>query len=384
MLGLWAGPGLADEKAPAKPEWQAARTETLEGVKVTLSRPVRVARSQGYLWFPTLVRLDDGQLLSVMSNYADIHTTTSTSRVAWSGDGGLTWSELQEARYSDSSVRLPGGDRLLLPYYLYPREGGMGAPYQVVPRGQRETRTVKEGVSVTGWPRPDRSFDPKLGLAGFVFNGQTVELKDGGYLATLYGHFKDAKRYSLVTAESRDGVRWKVRGAIAGEDCKLAGGEGPCEAALARLKDGRLHCVFRLASGVPFGQSWSSDDGRTWTEPAAMPGVFSVQPSLAVLKDGTVVLSGGRPGLYAWCNLDGTGKGWQRVDIQANHNACLPMERIDRADHTSSYTEVVPLDERSVLYIYDRIPFGWKAIPKDAKEHNSVWVVRLTLEKKGR
>ena len=50
-------------------------------------------------------------------------------------------------------------------------------------------------------------------------------------------------------------------------------------------------------------------------------------------------------------------------------------------NHTSSYTEVVSLDETHVLYIYDRIPNGWAALPKDAAETNSVWVMRLTVER---
>jgi hypothetical protein len=257
----------------------------------------------------------------------------------------------------------------------------MGAPYQVVPKGKQDVRLVKEGLTVTGWPREDESFDPKLGLSGFVFNGQTVALKDGGSLATLYGHFKGDKRYSLVGAESRDGLRWKVRAVIAGPDCKLKGDEGPCEAAVVRIKDGRLLCVFRLASGVPYGQAWSSDDGKTWTEPAAMDGPFSVQPSLAVLEDGLVALSGGRPGLFVWFNTDGTGKAWQRIDLLAHHNACRPKEPIDQPGHTSSYTEVVALDATHLLCIYDRVPFGWSPVPKDSPETNSLWVVRLEVQR---
>src|SRR5262249_51338162 len=178
-------------------------------------------------------------------------------------------------------------------FNLYPRPGGMGAPYQLVSgqKGKREVRLVQDGVTVTGWPRPDQSFNPKLGLSGFGFNGQTVRSKDGAYLATLYGHFRNAKRYSLVLAESGEGVRWKIRSIIADANCKLKGDEGPCESALCRLQDGRLMCVFRLASNVPYGQTWSRDEGRTWTEPIAMANAFSVQPSLAVMKDGTVVLS---------------------------------------------------------------------------------------------
>jgi hypothetical protein len=33
------------------------------------------------------------------------------------------------------------------------------------------------------------------------------------------------------------------------------------------------------------------------------------------------------------------------------------------------------------LYIYDRIPNGWKAIAADTPETNSVWVVRVTPQR---
>ncbi len=385
--------GLAGTRAgePAEVKaagWHLAKTEQLKGLKVSLSTPVCVHRAKGHLWFPTLIRRPGGDLLAVMSNYADMHTTSSTSLASWSADGGLTWSKPSAGAYSDSHLVLPNGDLVLLPYYLYPRPQGMGAPYQIVPRGKRELRLVKEGLTVSGWPRKDRSFDPKLGLSGFVFNGQTVRLKDGTYLATLYGHFGDDARYSLVAAESGDGQAWKIRAVIADPKAKaLKGNEGPCEAALARLTDGRLLCVFRQGPWVidkkkttkhNFGHAFSGDDGKTWTEPALMPDdVFSVQPSLVVLKDGTVVLSGGRPGLYLWLDTDGTARAWQKVELHTHHNACHPKQQVN----TTGYTEVVALDERNLLYIYDRIPHHWKAVPESSPESNSVWVVRITVEK---
>lgn len=366
--------------ADPPPAWKFTRTETLTGLKASLSAPVLVARSPGYCWFPTLVRLDDGELLALMSNYADVHTSSATAFVSWSGDGGLNWSDKRAALYGDAPLKLPGGDHLLLPYYLKPVKDGLAAPYQVIPRGKREARVVKDGVVVTGWPKPPGTFEAKLGLGGFVFNGQTLALKDGGFLATLYGYFKGEKRYSLVLVESKDGVAWKVRSVIAGADCKLPGAEGPCESAICRLKDGRVMCIFRLAGGAKFGQTFSKDDGKTWTEPAGMD-AFSVQPSLAVLRDGTLCLSGGRPGIYLWVNRDGTGKDWQRIDLRAHHNASLPKEPIMKDDRSSSYTEVVAVSDTELLVIYDRIPHGWGAIPKDSAETNSVWVVCVRLDR---
>jgi hypothetical protein len=193
----------------------------------------------------------------------------------------------------------------------------------------------------------------------------------------MYGYFKDDRRYSLGLVESPDGIHWKFRSLIAGADCKLDGAEGPCESVTVRLKDGRLMNVFRLASNVPYGQTFSDDDGRTWSEPVAMKDAHSVQPSLAVMKDGGLVLTGGRPGIFAWTNRDGTGKDWLQVDLQNHHNTQHPTEQIT-SGKTTSYTEVEPLDDHSVIVIYDRIPHSWNAIPEGSKDTNSIWVVKVS------
>lgn len=367
----------------AKGDWTVARTERLaDGTVVRVSKPVLVARSQGYLWFPTLARTDDGRLLATMNDYADAHAKVATCRTAWSDDGGLTWSAPQGARYGDICVNRPGGELLLLPYYLRPIDGGLGAPYQTVAAGKRELRLVDDGVRVTGWPRPLGSLAPDLGLGGFVFNGQSVRLRDGAYLATLYGRFEGDKFFSLVGAESRDGVGWSVRSIIADQSCGFRG-SGPSESAVCRLRDGRLMCIFRTDGGLPYGLTFSTDDGKTWDKPTQLE-FGSVEPSLVVLDDGAVVLTGGRPGLFAWFNADGAGTSWQPIDLALNHNATCPDDPITDAKpggNTSSYTEVVSLGDGNLLVIYDRLARGWKAIPPDSPETNSVWVVRLAIER---
>lgn len=375
---------LAAAAEPAR--WEMKRTVELDGLTVALSQPVLVARSQGYLWFPSLIRLDNGDLLAVMSNYADKHVKKSTAALSWSQDGGRTWSPPQDGLFGDINVRLPSGDRLFLPYYMTPHpDGGMTAPYQINPAGERKTDIYDSGLVVHGWPKPDKKFAPELGLSGFVFNGQSVTLADGRYLATLYGWFEGDKRFSLVTADSAEGRQWNYRSTVSGPECRLPGAEGPCESALCRLADGRLLCVFRLASYVPLGQTFSSDEGKTWTAPESMKGPFSVQPSLALLGGGTLALSSGRPGIFVWFNLDGKALDWQAVDLQAHHDACLPDEPITtQRERTSSYTEVISTGNADGLIIYDRIPHGWREIPAESKETNSVWVVRFEIEKSGK
>jgi hypothetical protein len=371
----------------AKPTWLNHKTVNLNDMRVTLSEPVVVGRSRGYYWFPNLWRRPNGDLLATISPVADIYMSSIPYLATWSRDGGLTWSEPVVTNDGPQALQeMTNGDAILLPYVLRPRAGGLGAPYTRIPAGTRTIEYVASGVLVTGIPGPDKSFMPGLDTGGFVFNGQTLQLSDGSYLATIYGELVDSPGSRIYTVKSTDGVQWVVDALIADASSNLPGKEGPGESAIIRLKDGRILCVFRVGSKFPFGLSWSSDEGKTWTPPVAMPGIFSVQPSLAVLPDGTVALSGGRPGLYLWLNSDGTGANYETIDMLAHHNECCPAESIPYSDdlskqRTSAYTEVVAVGENQFLYMYDRVPNGWKPIPEEMNETNSVWLVRVTVEK---
>jgi len=390
--------GSARAADPPQQRWVDHARVELPGATVAISKPVLIHSRMGYLWFPTLLRLGSGDLVAIMSNYADEQTANSTALVSRSRDGGLTWSPPTEHGYSDSHLERKNGDMVFLPYYLFPRDRGLGAPYQIWARGASSLAWASAPLTIGGLPRPDRSFDEKLGLAGFVFNGQTVKLRDGRHLATLYGSFRGDKRFSLITADSADGTAWTYRSTVADAHCPLVGEEGPSEAAVCRLADGRLMCVFRLHSGRPLGQTFSTDEGRTWSTPVAMRGPHSVQPSLAVMRGGTVLLSSGRPGIYVWVNTSGKADLWEQIDLIAQHNAARPSDRLKYdpttgqpsskqgfagIDGTSSYTETVALDEKHLLCVYDSIPPGWNRdpLPSKADRPNSVWVVRLTVEK---
>jgi len=391
--------GECSERSPASAgDWTIHSKIQLEGLRVELSEPVLVKKSRWYCWFPSLYRQPDGTLWAQMSAYPDIHVSEAVGYLSRSRDGGLTWDEARVvSEAGPCPVNLPDGSLIMLPYYLRQRpDGSMGSPCNVIsPQGELAYRPA--GVTVTGWPRPP-AVSVELGTVGFVFNDQVVQGKQGEFLTTLYGTFAGDTRYSLLLAESNDGFAWRIRSTIAGPDCPLRGNEGPCEAALARLPDGRLMCLFRLDSFVPYGQAFSDDDGYTWSAPENI-GPGSVQPSLAVLPGGLVALSGGRPGIYVWFNTDGTGRNWQAVDIVAAHNACRPaadrinpdvrmgwgksveeMKRSGDTGFTSCYTDLAVLDERTLLLIYDRVGFHWLPIPDDSEETKSVWVMRLRVD----
>jgi hypothetical protein len=373
----------ADAPPAPQPQWKTAKVETIGDLTVSISEPVLITRNKQRRWFPTITRFDDGKLMAIMSAEADVVGVKPGKLVSWSTDGGLTWSAPvdQPAIHGGGTLRFPDGQWTVLPFNLIRKDdGSIGSPFPVISPLKETIQEAQGEITVGGWPRPLPDHDGKRGMSPFGFNRQAMQISDGTYLATIYGRFKGTKRLTLLLAESRDAKQWKIRGIIADDQCKLPGREGPNEAAICRLKDGRLMCVFRLDSGVKYGQAWSSNDGKTWTEAIGMLDQFSVQPFLAVMPGGAVVLSGGRPGIFFWINADGTGTNWKSIDFQALHNSLHPSEQIVR-DHTTAYTHLVALDATHLLCIYDRVPFGWSTVPNASDETNSIWVVRLTVGK---
>jgi hypothetical protein len=366
---------------PPRTAWKVASTLTLKGCTLQLSEPVLVARTRGHLHFPTLVRVDEQALLVLASNQPDSLTAPDTVMASWSLDRGLNWQPPQPAALSDSPVRLPDGELLLLPVYLDQGTGGLVGRGQLVGKAGSPLTATPRQVTVTGWPRPPGWTAPQLHRASFVFSGPSLASRPTGYLATLYGAFAAEQRSSLVVAHAADGYTWVIRSVIADGTSNLPGTEGPTEAVLGRLHDGRLLCIFRLGSGLGYCRSVSEDEGRHWTEPVQMQDVASVQPGLVVLPDGVTLLSGGRPGLHLWINLDGSATAWQGVDMQAHHNACRPADGFGAAWQTSGYTEIVALDAQTLLFVYDRNPRHGHPLPPQSSQTNSVWVVRITLDR---
>jgi hypothetical protein len=360
-------------------------TYPLNGMTVTLSAPVQVAQWPNrrladvseaiegqFLWYPQVARLADGELLAQIRLGGDTWQADLYCPIAfaWSGDEGATWSELLVASQHNGygSLLLPSGDLLILPFLPATAPGGMVGPCNIIPRGQRAVRFVEDAVTVDGLlraaiidPSMDQFWDPQrpYRIGGFYFDGRPLKLDDG-WLTTLYGKYDgDAeKKCTLHAAFSPDGFHWTVRATIAAADSPL--GEhlwANSEAEICRLPDGRLLCVFRIEN-APYGHCFSSDDGHTWTTPASMPpGVGTVEPRLAVTPSGVVTLCGGRPRFYLWFNADGTGKDWQGIDLFTHHNAHAAPTHVRfggyRFDGSSAYGSVVPLDDASVLCIYD-------------------------------
>jgi hypothetical protein len=160
---------------------------------------------------------------------------------------------------------------------------------------------------------------------------------------------------------SEDGYAWKFASVVAHKKDIAGSQEGPNESTLAVLKDGSLLVIFRVDGGdgtpdephKPYMMARSTDGGSSWSRPTSLPaGVMSAKPVAAVLADGTLVLSGGRPALNLWESSDGFGRNWTSYDIPTEHNRlvgprdafCKEFERADLAlgwAESSAYTTLM-------------------------------------------
>ena len=185
--------------------------------------------------------------------------------------------------------------------------------------------------------------------SGFPF-GPILHARNGDLITPIYYKTKrDPRYYRLGMIRSSDeGKTWNEYSTIAA----LKSGEppwpwldkdGPCEAGMVRLADGRLYVIYRTGSDGYMGKAWSNDDGQTWTSPSHLP-FKGVSPRMRRLGNGVLACTFGRPGpVSIMFSLDGTGEKWDHVTTIFS----------GRSTHYNDFIEISP---EKILLVYDNAP----------------------------
>jgi hypothetical protein len=122
----------------------------------------------------------------------------------------------------------------------------------------------------------------------FVHSGSVVQLKDGSYLTTMYGHGAGTyRKWTVMSAlyfvvSANQGRTWTLRSTIPWQSAFGANADGPGEPTTARLADGTLWCIFRADSTEYYWSATSTDEGMTWVDLAPLNFSWSVKPRLRV------------------------------------------------------------------------------------------------------
>jgi hypothetical protein len=214
-----------------------------------------------------------------------------------------------------------------------------------------------------------RSFDggrtwerePRRVQTPFLYDetdGPFAKLRDGSLLLALNGRAKTGPPDVAGIVRSTDrGETWDLVATIQAE-------HDLHEVTVAELPDGRLVMMARPEGDI----AWSSDQGRTWTEPVTF-GMRMFAPSLYVLRDGTLAcLHGsyapGHAGLRIIFSRDG-GETW--IAPAKDHGFLV--------DSSYGYGKGMELDDGSLFICY--IATGGHATADAA--NNAVRAIRMRV-----
>ena len=194
-----------------------------------------------------------------------------------------------------------------------------------------------------------------LGFTMSATDGPPLEMPDGSILLAGEAEEKSGQMVIAVFRSTDRGASWKFLS-------KVSTKYKQHEPSLARLKDGTLVLISRPEGTIV----WSSDEGKTWTEPVTF-GFRMFAPTLLVMKDGTLLCHYGsynHGGLRAIFSTDG-GHTW----VAAGKNRGFLV------DSTYGYSRSCLMPDGSAYLAY--IGSGGHR-SKDAGS-NMIWSIRLRV-----
>lgn len=386
----------------------SSRKTEVAGIEVELGPTVEITSSHRFCWFPTIHRFSTGEIMVTMRMSPDEGNPEGDfSAYCISKDAGVTWSQ----RYTMGS-----GANMDAAWSAEPEEDGkIWQLYSFIepdPASQSQdfrltlTKWARGGLEFQQWRDVPLHFREPILMSPTETSdrhepdghlrqypaaspwGTIVHGSNGDLLAVVECNTATQPKYGRdVLIYSRDeGKTWQQRSVVAAfepadKPWPWAGPEGPNEPALVRLADGRLLTVFRTGGGGPtgrvfgnLGETWSSDDGESWTQPIAAP-FRGVAPRVRRLSGGMLALTTGRPDPIAVrFSVDGKGEEWTRaVTIPKGQNGAW----------CTHYSDFVELEPGKLLVVYDAYPQNWPGDPSASiKSKSVIYGTIVTVHKK--
>lgn len=384
LMALTGNSNLMADGGGGAPEYDAERppfgSRGYLPAKI-LNDPGDLAEDAARTWqgIPTIAMAPGGRLWSswytggLQEGFDGNHLAIATS-----GDGGQSWSKpstlvlnpVEHSKLVDPIAWLDPLGRLWVFYFqTVSGEGGAGVPFF----GSAAVRNDHPDDPASPWVGPFR-----LGV-GMRVVGPPLVLPGGAWAVPVLAHahgWKDWKnnphvRETSLIVSTDEGETWDWLGGTAVPPELL----NFSEHSVVPLSDGRLWMVMRTMDGLH--QSFSSDGGRTWTEPGLFREGPHTRPFAKRLKSGALMLvyhdvERPRPGakfprdrMAVWLS-DDDGKTW-------------PHKLLIDDRKGVSYPEGFQADDGRIFITYDRWRYGAPA-HDSSPEHGKAILLAIIHE----
>jgi len=324
-LGLRAPAG-----PPAPPKLQLTFSAPWEIPSLPRPNPhVRPYEHLGNNTRPYLYNVGNGLLLLSVAQGPD--AVLEPYGVLKSTDAGRTWTPIPGLQYKSFAplpmIRLADETILGVSRWAVKYEREEGTYIGMVYRFDREAKgfTMSESL-IRKLP---------AGMGRLTFDRHIFDLGGGELMVVAYG--SAPKTPSPVLAGSRLAVLLKSNDAGLTWTYFSTIGPRP-EPAVVRFSPTEMMALLRVNGWMPLQQIWSSDAGRTWTEPRLLE-EGSVDPDLVFMSHGVLACSYGRPGSNLMFSLD-RGQTW-------THHQVISEVR------GYNYTAIAEIHPGRLLYLHD-------------------------------
>lgn len=333
--------------------------------------PVVVVDGGGY--FPVLVRLQNGTLLSVLRGGAPHIGKNGRLDLVASADAGKSWPQRWNAVDGPDDDRNPAFGQLkdgtvVLAYSIlsgYDTAGlKLGSRHERKFDGVFVVRSKDNGKT---WTKPEKNEATAQLLkspGALSPYGKIVQLPDGAALMAVYYEIYDSD--GATHFES-----WLFRSVDSGKtwtDPSLIRKDGN-ETAIAVMPDGSLLAAVRTGKAGYLTVMRSSNHGRTWNTPMPVTKDAEHPADLIVLQDGRVLMTFGERnaprGIHALLSGDG-GKTWG----PANHIVLAGDAPNTDCGYPSSW-EIAPGRIVTIYYQVDDL----RNVPASAKAKALLWTL---------
>ncbi len=384
-------------------------------MKINIGEPKIIGDYFGY--FPYMFRLNDGKLIIRVhcgaddcpegKELADMFISEESRRIgsdeylrriierrkthgltannaywfAMSKDNGGTWTPYGMPNVDDLT-ELKDGSYFGIACFSLNRDG---KEYLQVWRSndKGESWTGPEHSEITGPPLAE-------GFNGIYFHRSIIELDNGDILLDAYTNFKgDTKNRSVIYRSTDRGKTFHYYSTVA-YDPGVNSPHGINEPVTARTADGDFLCMMRTNAYLPMLQSRSDNNCATWSKPE-LSGVEGVDPDLALMSNGILACSYGRPGVWIMFDAEGNGRKWtDKTCIWANPHKGYRIPQLGNSswhsEKSCGYTSICEVSPGRILLTYsapidpadDNVMTPWDS---EQLKHFRIWGVFIDVEK---